>query len=67
MEINNKEFFDFELDGINFADYPDFSDAFILSASVIDGNEPRKATESELELLNDDSSLVYDLVMEQIF
>jgi|11_taG_2_1085331.scaffolds.fasta_scaffold26886_2 hypothetical protein len=67
MKIEDKEFFDFELDGINFADYPDFCDAFIINASVVDGSEPRKATDSELELLNDDSSLVYELVMEQIF
>lgn len=63
----SKEFFDYELDGINFADYPDFCDAFIISASVIENGEPRKATDQEIDELNENSDLVYNLVIEQIF
>ena len=63
----SKEFFDYELDGINFADYPDFCDAFIISASVIENGKPRKATDQEIDELNENSDLVYNLVIEQIF
>lgn len=65
--MENKEFFDFELDGINWRDYPDFVDAYICNASVIENGKPRKATEKELDELNEDSDLVYNLVLDHIF
>lgn len=54
---------DIELDGIDTNDYPDFCDAFIASATY-DG---REMTEDELAELNENSSYIYELVMEHIF
>lgn len=45
------------------ADYPDFCDAYITYAEI-DG-EP--ATEQQLDELNEDRDLVYDLVIKRIF
>jgi hypothetical protein len=52
-----------ELNGIDTSDYPDFSDAYIESAEY-DG---RQMTDEELDILNDDSSYVYDCVIDQLF
>lgn len=62
------KFIDIELDGINTNDYPDFCDAFISNANVLlDNGNIREATEKELDELNQDSSYVYDLVIEKVF
>lgn len=62
------KYIDIELDGINTNDYPDFCDAFISSANVLlDNGEIIEATEKELDELNQDSSYVYDLVIERVF
>lgn len=66
-KVNGKEFFDIEIDGINFNDAPDFVDAFINSASVYDNGVYRQANDDELDLLNEDSELVYDLVLNSIY
>lgn len=64
----NKKYFDYELDGIDTSDYPDFCDAFIVSAMVeLPNGEIRKANQKELDELNDNSSLVYDLVIAELF
>lgn len=52
---------DIELDGIVPEDMPDYSDAFICSASY-DG---RKMTDEELDALNDDADFVHELVLKQ--
>jgi hypothetical protein len=52
-----------ELNGIDTSDYPDFSDAYIESAEY----EGRQMTDEELDILNDDSSYVYDCVIDQLF
>jgi hypothetical protein len=57
------EYYDIEVDGIDERDYPDFCDAYIAFAMV----EGREATEAELDSLNDDSSLVHELVNEILF
>lgn len=50
--------------GIDMSDYPDFSDAFILSAEY-DG---REMTENELEELNENHrDFVYEKVIESIY
>lgn len=54
---------DVELDGVDTGDYPDFVDAFVVSC-LIDG---RKATEEELDSINDDSGLRYGLVSRELF
>jgi hypothetical protein len=54
---------DYELDGIDMADYPDFADAFILSACC--KATGRELTQDELEAI--DPGDIYDLVLAQIF
>ena len=56
---------DLEIDGIDTRDYPDFVDAFICSGIWEDTG--CELTEDDLEELNEDSGLVYDLVMERLF
>jgi len=51
------------LDGINLEDYPDFCDAFIVSADY-DG-EPM--TDDQIDKLNEDSDLVYTKIEEFLF
>ncbi len=54
-----------ELDGIDTTDYPDFADAFVVTAFFMDGTE---LTEHELELLQDNyPDRIYELVIEQLF
>jgi hypothetical protein len=53
---------DFEVAGINHWDYPDYCDAFLDSAKV-DG---REATQAELDELQQDDDLVYDVLMDAI-
>lgn len=54
---------DLVADGINPKDYPDFCDAFILSA-LVDG---REATEDELDAINENTELVYATVESQLY
>ena len=53
---------DIEFDGIDTEDYPDFCDAFIISANY-DG-EPM--TEEQLEEVNKDGSFVYESLMKHL-
>jgi hypothetical protein len=57
-KINN-----IELGGIDPGDYPDFCDAYIVSAEI-DGVE---LTDSEIEELNCNSEFVYDCVLNYLF
>ena len=50
-----------EFKGINHRDYPDYCDAYIVSAEY-DGEE---MTQEQIEML--DSDFVYEKLMEQIF
>jgi hypothetical protein len=52
-----------ELDGIDHSDYPDYCDAYIVSADY-DG-EPM--TDEQIEELNQDSSYVSEKVFDHIF
>jgi hypothetical protein len=52
-----------ELDGIDHSDYPDYCDAYIVSADY-DG-EPM--TDEQIEELNQDSSYVSEKVFDYIF
>lgn len=54
---------DIEFDGINTDDYPDFVDAYILSATY----RGKPMTDDELEHLNDDRDFVYAKVMERFY
>ena len=61
------KFIDYELDGIDTSDYPDFCDAFICNANVIENGEIREASEDELDKLNEDSQLVHELVYNRLY
>ena len=62
------EFTDYELDGIDTDDYPDFCDAFICGATaLLEDGTMREATEEELDELNNDGDLVYEHVTNWIF
>jgi hypothetical protein len=64
MNILNYSLIDnVDIDGVDFADYPDFSDAYIVSADY-DG---REMTDDEIELLNSDSEFVLEKVFEKIY
>jgi len=52
-----------EIDGIDTNDYPDFCDAFIVSADY-DGEV---MSEEQLEALNEDYSFVHDCVYTHLF
>ena len=52
-----------QIDGIDTNDYPDFCDAYIVSADY-DG---REMTDDEIELLNEDGDFVSEQVYEWIF
>ena len=52
-----------EVDGIDYNDYPDFCDAFIMSADY-DGKE---MTEDEIDELNEDREFVLECVMNYLF
>jgi hypothetical protein len=52
-----------QIDGVDTSDYPDFCDAYIVSADY-DG---REMTDDEIELLNDDGDFVLQQVYEYIF
>ena len=63
-----KTFRDFEISDIKMDDYPDFCDAFILSATtVFEDGTYRESTEEELDELNNDADLVYGLVQLALF
>lgn len=66
--LNYSRITDIEVDGVDTSDYPDFCDAYICSANykTIWGTY-RELTEDELERLNEDSSFVYDQVIDRLF
>ena len=63
--FKGREICDIEIDGIDHKDYPDFVDAYIYSAYWKDTG--KKLTDKELEELQDDGSLTYDLVIDYIY
>ena len=58
-----KLFTDVAFEGIDHRDYPDYCDAFIASAEY-DG---RELSDEELDELNDDSDLVYELLTDNLY
>jgi hypothetical protein len=52
-----------QIDGVDTSDYPDFCDAYIVSADY-DG---REMSDDEIELLNDDGDFVLQQVYEYIY
>ena len=65
--LNGLEVADFEVDGIDTRDYPEFCDAYIESASVLENGEWRAATDAELDKLNEDGDLIYSCVEDYLY
>ena len=62
------KFTDYEIDGIDHNDYPDFCDAYISSATAIEPDGTmREATDDELDKLNEDGDLIHQLVYERLY
>ena len=53
-----------QVDGIDTRDYPDFCDAFICYGEYTDGTP---LEDVDLQALNDDASLIYELVEQAIY
>ncbi len=58
-----KLFTDVAFEGIDHRDYPDYCDAFIASAEY-DG---RDLSDEELDELNEDTDLVYELLTDNLY
>ena len=68
MRFDELQIDDVVVEGIDYSDYPDFCDAYIESATIIeDDGEIRDATDKELDRLNDDRDFVYSRVIEFIY
>lgn len=59
MKVTNVEFED-----IDHKDAPDYCDAFVSYAEHEDGTP---LTQDELDALNDDGSMVYELLMQHLY
>lgn len=53
-----------EVGGVDMSDYPDFCDAYIVSAEYAEDERP--LTDEELEAVNRDTAFVYEQAMESI-
>jgi hypothetical protein len=51
------------VEGIDFKDYPDFTDAFISSADY----NGKEMTDEMLDMINEDYDYIYDKIQRQIF
>jgi hypothetical protein len=60
MQLNLSKIENMEFEGVDTSDYPDFVDAFLVSADI-DG---RELTEEEVDYLNDEH---YEFVNESVF
>jgi len=60
MKLDLRKVDNMEFEGIDFADYPDFVDAFLVAADY-DGKE---LTEEQIDYINDEH---YDFVNEQVY
>jgi hypothetical protein len=54
---------DIQVEGIDTRDYPDFCDAYVSYATY----KGKEMTESQLERLNENSSFVYECVLEYLY
>lgn len=65
MKVDTKNIDSVEFENIDYSDYPDFCDAYIVRATYQDGTE---LTESELEFLNFEcKGFVYQRLMEHLY
>jgi hypothetical protein len=63
LKLDYSKISDVEVDGIDTRDYPDFCDAYIVSADY----KGRLATEKEIDIMNADSDFVHDCVYDYIY
>lgn len=61
--MNRDNLTDIIVDGIDNTDYPDFCDAFIVSAKI----NGKFITDEQLEELNEDTDFVYQCVINHLF
>lgn len=52
-KLNNKPFVIEHIDGVHMYDYPDFCDAYIEEATVLENGKWRYATDAEIDQAND--------------
>ena len=64
MKHKEIDFSTLQVDGIDTRDYPDFCDAFICYGEYTDGTP---LEDVDLQALNDDASLIYELVEQAIY
>lgn len=55
--------YDIEFDGIDHKDYPDYCDAYISKAMILD----RECDQTEIDILNDDREFVYEKLMLHLY
>ena len=65
--IQSEQIADIEFEGINHNDSPDYVDAFISEASILDGKKWRDATDEELEEINNDPDFVHEKLQEFLY
>jgi len=63
-EVLEIDYSTLEVDGIDTMDYPDFCDAYICRCEYTNGEE---ISDADLDLLNDDGDLVYNLVQKHLY
>jgi hypothetical protein len=63
MKLDYSKISNVEVDGIDTSDYPDFCDAYIISAEYDD----RLMTDEEIDILNEDSSFIHECVWNKLF
>jgi hypothetical protein len=62
IDMDYKKIDNIEIDGIDFKDYPDFSNAYIVSADY-DG---KPMTDDQLEQINNDGQFQYEAIMNDL-
>jgi len=62
-DFNYKHIDDIEVEGINSRDYPDFCDAFIVSATY----KGKPMSETQLDRLNENKDFVYEQVVNKLY
>lgn len=60
MKLDLRKIDNMEFEGIDFADYPDFVDAFLVAADY----NGKELTEEQIDYINDEH---YDFVNERVF
>lgn len=63
MQINFNQITDVEVEDIDMKDYPKFCDAYIASC-LVNGVE---ATETQLDIINENSMFVYEQITDAIY